>query len=111
MLEKGGLVGSCSSAIPFRRRLWVSGTRLRKFVSNPTRFTTGPRYIERNSVCQSTRGKNEAIIKMADMDQTLAESSYDMAVTSRSNTGTANSQEIQIAMEKSALSRNSTMLP
>jgi len=34
------------------------------------------------------------------MDQTLAESSYDMAVTSWSNTGTANSQEIQIAMEK-----------
>ena len=33
------------------------------------------------------------IIKWADMDQTLAESSYDMAVTSRSNTGTANSQE------------------
>jgi hypothetical protein len=34
------------------------------------------------------------------MDQTLAESSYDMAVTSWSNTGTANSQEIQIAMVK-----------
>ena len=34
------------------------------------------------------------------MYQTLAESSYDTAVTSRSNTGTANSEEIQIAMEK-----------
>ena len=45
------------------------------------------------------------------MDQTLAESSYDMAVTSRSNTGTANSQEIQIVMEKFRIEQKLTMLP
>ena len=49
------------------------------------------------------------------MDQTLAESSYDMAaVTSRSNTGTANSQEIQIAMEKIRIEQklhNAALMP
>jgi len=97
MLEKGDLVRRRSHSVA---ACGFPARRLRKFVSDPTRFTTGPR-------C-------EAIIKWADMDQTLAESSYDMAVTSRSNTGTANSQEIQIAMEKIRIEQklhNAALMP
>ena len=45
---------------------------------------------------------------------TSHESSYDMAVTSRSNTGTANSHEIQIAMEKIRIEQklhNAALMP
>jgi ABC-type nitrate/sulfonate/bicarbonate transport system substrate-binding protein len=41
-----------------------------------------------------------AIMKWADMDQSFAEGSYEMAVTSWSNTGAANPQGVQIAMEE-----------
>jgi hypothetical protein len=39
-------------------------------------------------------------MKWADMDQSFAEGSYEMAVTSWSNTGAANPQGVQIAMEE-----------
>lgn len=41
-----------------------------------------------------------AIMKWADMDQGLAEGSYDMAVSGWSSTGAANPQGIEIAMEE-----------
>jgi ABC-type nitrate/sulfonate/bicarbonate transport system substrate-binding protein len=41
-----------------------------------------------------------AIMKWADMDQSFAEGSYEMAMTSWSNTGAANPQGVQIAMEE-----------
>ena len=39
-------------------------------------------------------------MKWSDMDQELAEGSYDMAVSSWSNTGAASPQGIQIALEE-----------
>ena len=39
-------------------------------------------------------------MKWADMEQPLAEGSYDMAVASWSSTGAASTQGIQIAMEE-----------
>ena len=76
--------------------------------------TAGPRYIEGIQYAKATRGNREANVKWADMDQTLAESSYDTAMTSRSNTGTANSHEIQIAMEKIRIEQklhNAALMP
>jgi hypothetical protein len=50
-------------------------------------------------------------MQWADMDQSFAEGSYEMAVTSWSNTGAANPQGVQIAMEEDqnrAETRNAT---
>jgi len=55
----------------------------------------GIRYAKNNKQ-ESVR----AIMKWADMDQSLAEGSYEMAVTSWSDTGAANPQGVQIAMEE-----------
>lgn len=52
-----------------------------------------------------------AIMKWADLDQALAEGSYDMAVTTSSNTGAANSQRIQIAMEEIKMEEKLKTLP
>jgi ABC-type nitrate/sulfonate/bicarbonate transport system substrate-binding protein len=52
-----------------------------------------------------------AIMKWTDMDQPLAEGSYDMAVTSWSNTGAANSQGVQIAMEEIKIEQKLETLP
>ena len=41
-----------------------------------------------------------SIMKWSDMDQELAEGSYDMAVASWSNTGAASPQGIQIALDE-----------
>jgi ABC-type nitrate/sulfonate/bicarbonate transport system substrate-binding protein len=52
-----------------------------------------------------------AIMQWADMDQSLAEGSYEMAVTSWSNTGTANPQGVQIAMEEIKIEQKLETLP
>jgi ABC-type nitrate/sulfonate/bicarbonate transport system substrate-binding protein len=53
-----------------------------------------------------------AIMKWAEMDQPIAEGSFDMAVTSWSNSGAANPQGVQIAMEeKLGWNRNSKRFP
>lgn len=52
-----------------------------------------------------------AIIKWADMDQALAEGSYDMAVKGWSDSGAANPQGIQIAMEEIQAEQHLKMLP
>jgi NitT/TauT family transport system substrate-binding protein len=53
---------------------------------------------------QFTKGNRQesihSIMKWADMDQPLAEESYDMAVSSWSNNGAATPQSVQIAMEE-----------
>src|SRR5262245_12379604 len=101
MLEKDGLVGSCSSEIQFSPRLWVSGSTVEKIRQQPDEAQRLVRStLPGIQYAKTSSGKREANIKWVDMDQTLAESSYDMAVTSWSNTGTANSQKIKIAMEE-----------
>jgi NitT/TauT family transport system substrate-binding protein len=52
-----------------------------------------------------------AIMKWADMDQSFAEGSYEMAVTSWSNTGAANPQGVQIAMEEIKIEQKLETLP
>ncbi len=52
-----------------------------------------------------------AIMKWADMDQPLAEGSFDMAVTSWSNSGAANPQGVQIAMEEIKIEQKLDTLP
>lgn len=52
-----------------------------------------------------------AIMKWADMDQSLAEGSFDMAVTSWSNSGAANPQGVQIAMEEIKIEQKLETLP
>ena len=52
-----------------------------------------------------------AIMKWADMDQAFAEGSYEMAVTSWSNTGAANPQGVQIAMEEIKIEQKLETLP
>ncbi|MET0499988.1 MAG: ABC transporter substrate-binding protein [Candidatus Binatia bacterium] len=52
-----------------------------------------------------------ALMKWADMDQPLAEGSYDMAVTSWSNTGAASPQGVQIAMEEIRMEQKLETLP
>jgi ABC-type nitrate/sulfonate/bicarbonate transport system substrate-binding protein len=53
----------------------------------------------------------KAIMKWAEMDQPLAEGSFDMAVTSWSNSGAANPQGVQIAMEEIKLEQKLDALP
>ena len=53
----------------------------------------------------------KAIMKWADMDQSLAEGSFDMAVTSWSNSGAANPQGIQLAMEEIKMEQKLDTLP
>ena len=52
-----------------------------------------------------------AIMQWADMDQSFAEGSYEMAVTSWSNTGAANPQGVQIAMEEIKIEQKLETLP
>jgi ABC-type nitrate/sulfonate/bicarbonate transport system substrate-binding protein len=52
-----------------------------------------------------------AIMKWADLDQAFAEGSYEMAVTSWSNTGAANPQGVQIAMEEIKIEQKLATLP
>jgi ABC-type nitrate/sulfonate/bicarbonate transport system substrate-binding protein len=52
-----------------------------------------------------------AIMKWADIDQAFAEGSYEMAVTSWSNTGAANPQGVQIAMEEIKIEQKLETLP
>ena len=52
-----------------------------------------------------------AIMQWADMDQSFAEESYEMAVTSWSNTGAANPQGVQIAMEEIKIEQKLETLP
>ena len=53
----------------------------------------------------------EAIIKWADMDQALAEGSYDMAVKGWSDSGAANPLRTQIAMEEIKMEQHLKTLP
>jgi len=53
----------------------------------------------------------KAIMKWAEMDQPLAEGSFDMAVTSWSDSGVANPQGVQIAMEEIKLEQKLDALP
>ena len=53
----------------------------------------------------------KAIMKWAEMDQPIAEGSFDMAVTSWSNNGAANPQGVQIAMEEIKLEQKLDALP
>ena len=52
-----------------------------------------------------------AIMKWADMDQSLAEGSFDMAATSWSNSGAANPQGVQLAMEEIKMAHKLATLP
>ncbi|HTN69647.1 MAG TPA: ABC transporter substrate-binding protein, partial [Methylomirabilota bacterium] len=52
-----------------------------------------------------------SIMKWAEMDQALAEGSYEMAVSSWSNSGAASSQGIQIAMEEIRTEQKLDVLP
>jgi hypothetical protein len=57
-------VGSCSSAISFLRRLWVSGTTVEKIRQQPDEVQRLVRATLREfSMPKATRGKREAIIK------------------------------------------------
>ncbi len=51
------------------------------------------------------------IMKWADMDQPLAEGSFDMAVTSWSNSGAANPRGVQLAMEEIKMEQKLDTLP
>jgi ABC-type nitrate/sulfonate/bicarbonate transport system substrate-binding protein len=53
----------------------------------------------------------KAIMQWAEMDQPIAEGSFDMAVTSWSNSGAANPQGVQIAMEEIKLEQKLDALP
>ena len=53
----------------------------------------------------------KAIMKWAEMDQPIAEGSFDMAVSSWSNSGVANPQGVQIAMEEIRLEQKLEALP
>ncbi|HEX4989935.1 MAG TPA: hypothetical protein VFW91_14225, partial [Candidatus Binatia bacterium] len=53
----------------------------------------------------------KAIMDWADMDRPHAEGSFDMAVTSWSNTGAANPQGVQIAMEEIKIEQKLETLP
>lgn len=78
------------------------GTRLEKIqkqrdeVQRLVRATLRGIRLAKNNKQEGVR----SIMKWADMEQGLAEGSYDMAVSSWSNTGAANPQGIQIAMEE-----------
>jgi NitT/TauT family transport system substrate-binding protein len=52
-----------------------------------------------------------AIMKWTDMDQPLAEGSYDMAVSGWSNSGAANPQGVQIAMEEIKIEQKLETVP
>ena len=52
-----------------------------------------------------------AIMKWADMDQSLAEGIFDMAATSWSNSGAANPQGVQLAMEEIKMAHKLAALP
>jgi len=66
----------------------------------------GIQYVKTNKQ-ESVR----AIMKWADMDRPFAEGSYEMAVTSWSNTGAANPQGVQIAMEEIKIEQKLETLP
>lgn len=53
----------------------------------------------------------KAIMKWADMDEPLAEGSYDMAVTGWSSSGAANPQGIQVAMEEVKIEQKLETVP
>jgi NitT/TauT family transport system substrate-binding protein len=78
------------------------GTRVEKIHKTPdeiqrlVRATLRGIHYAKNNKAESVR----SIMKWADMEQPLAEGSYDMAVASWSSTGAASTQGIQIAMEE-----------
>jgi NitT/TauT family transport system substrate-binding protein len=89
------------------------GTRLEKIRKQPdevrrlVRATLrGIQYAKSNKA-ESVR----AIMKWAEMDQALAEGSYDMAVSSWSNSGAASPQGVQIAMEEIKIEQKLDGLP
>ena len=78
------------------------GTRLEKIQKQPDEIQRLVRATLRG--IQFAKGNKQeavrAIMKWSEMDEGLAEGSYDMAVSSWSNTGAASPQGIQIALEE-----------
>jgi ABC-type nitrate/sulfonate/bicarbonate transport system substrate-binding protein len=89
------------------------GTTLEKIRKQPdevqrlVRATLRGIHYARSNKQESVR----AIMKWTDMDQSFAEGSYEMAVTSWSNTGAANPQGVQIAMEEIKIEQKLETLP
>ena len=78
------------------------GTKLEKIQKQPDEIQRLVRATLRG-IRYAKDSKTEvirSIMKWSEMDQQLAEGSYDMAVSGWSNTGAASPQRIQIAMEE-----------
>jgi ABC-type nitrate/sulfonate/bicarbonate transport system substrate-binding protein len=78
------------------------GTRLEKIQKQPDEIQRLVRATLRGiQFAKSNKQESvRSIMKWSEMDQGLAEGSYDMAVSSWSNTGAASPQGLQIAMEE-----------
>lgn len=78
------------------------GTRLEKIQKQPDEIQRLVRATLRGIQFAKSNKQDavRSIMKWSDMDQELAEGSYDMAVSSWSNTGAASPQGIQIALEE-----------
>jgi NitT/TauT family transport system substrate-binding protein len=78
------------------------GTRLEKIQKQPDEIQRLVRATLRGIQFAKSNKQDavRSIMKWADMDQELAEGSYDMAVSSWSNTGAASPQGIQVALEE-----------
>jgi ABC-type nitrate/sulfonate/bicarbonate transport system substrate-binding protein len=78
------------------------GTRLEKIQKQPDEIQRLVRATVRGiQFAKSNKQESvRSIMKWSEMDQGLAEGSYDMAVSSWSNTGAASPQGLQIAMEE-----------
>lgn len=78
------------------------GTRLEKIQKQPNEIQRLVRATLRGIQFAKSNKQDavRSIMKWSDMDQELAEGSYDMAVSSWSNTGAASPQGIQIALEE-----------
>lgn len=89
------------------------GTRLDKIRAQPDEIRRLVRATLRG-IQYTKSNKQESvrlIMKWADMDQALAEGSYDLAVTSWSNSGTPNPQAVQTAMEEIKTEQKLDALP
>jgi NitT/TauT family transport system substrate-binding protein len=78
------------------------GTRLEKIQKQPDEIQRLVRATLRGIQFAKSNKQDavRSIMKWSDMDQELAEGSYDMAVSSWSNTGAASPQGIQVALEE-----------
>ena len=113
MLEREGFRQILFVGDPIPLPLAGLGTTLEKIRKQPdevqrlVRATLRGIHYARSNKQESVK----AIMDWADMDRPRAEGSFDMAVTSWSNSGAANPQGIQLAMEEIKMAQKLETLP